>query len=124
MGKEKIVFEGFCDHEPGWEFDMPVYMINPILAYAEGGNLGAADTMVEDYLINRSIGEENTPYEPENETELRSIKSIFARAKKGTSREGVYYWKRVVEVDDEDLDYSKDLESEDLDGHRNAKRKD
>jgi hypothetical protein len=121
MSKRVIEFEGFCDQEPGWEFDMPLYMVAPILGYSEGGNLGEAETMVEDYLINRACGIKNEPYEPEDESELRSIRSVFARAKKGTARDGIYYWRRKVEVDDDDLDYSKDLESEELDGHRNSR---
>ena len=123
MSKKIIVFEGYGDHEPGWEFDMPIYMVKPILGYTEDGNMGGADVLVEDYTINLSTGDENEPYEPQCKEELISIMSQFGRAKKGIARECVTYWKRVVEVDDEDPDYYREIERVDLDGNW-SRRKD
>ena len=123
--KRIIEFEGYTDQDCEWEFDMPTYMVKPVLGYAEWGNWGAADTLVEDYLIDRAIGSEfSSAYEPECKEELISIKSIFSRAKAGKAREGILYWRNVIEVDDEDLEYSRDIEPmTGLDGHRNSKTK-
>ncbi len=38
MSKKIIEFEGFADQNPGWEFDMPVYMVKPMVMYAETSN--------------------------------------------------------------------------------------
>jgi hypothetical protein len=122
--KRIIEFEGYADQYCGWEFDMPVYMVNPVLGYTEHGNWGGADYIVEDYLIDRAIGEEYQPYEPMCKEELISIKSTFSRAKAGKARDGILYWRNVIEVDDDDLDYSRDIEPmTGLDGHRNSKKK-
>jgi len=123
--KRIIEFEGYADQYCGWEFDMPTYMVKPVLGYAEWGNWGIAENLVEDYLIDRAIGDEfSGAYEPECTEELISIKSIFSRAKAGKAREGILYWRNVIEVDDEDLEYSRDIEPmTGLDGHRNSKAK-
>jgi hypothetical protein len=125
MAKRTIVFEGYADQEPGWEFDMPIYMVNPVLGYMEHGNVGAAENLVEDYLIDLSIKQDYTDaYEPECTAELISIKSLFSRAKKGTARESIVYWHNTVEIDDEDDEYYRDIvPMEYLDGHRNSTKK-
>lgn len=124
MAKRIIEFEGFADQEPGWEFDMPVYMVKPVLGYAEWGNVGVAENLVEDYLIDMSVNGEYSAYEPECTAELISIKSLFSRAKKGTARESIVYWHNTVEIDDEDDEYSKDIvPMEYLNGHRNSTAK-
>jgi hypothetical protein len=123
--KKIIEFEGYVDQEPGWEFDMPIYMVNPVLGYTEWGNAGAADNLVEDYLIDLSLKQNySDAYEPECTAELISIKSTFTRAKKGTARDGIIYWHNTVEIDDEDEEYYRDVvPMEELDGHRNSKSK-
>lgn len=123
--KRIIEFEGYTDQNCEWEFDMPTYMVKPVLGYAEWGNWGIAENLVEDYLIDRAMGDEfSGVYEPECTEELISIKSIFSRAKAGKAREGILYWRNVIEVDDEDLEYSRDIEPmTGLDGHRNSTAK-
>ena len=100
MAKRIDTFEGFTDHEPGWEFDCPTYMIKPAVKYTESNQL--QDTVIEDYMIDYSL--DGNPPEDEELVERRSILLQFAFAKKGKAREGIVYWRRVVEWDPEQED--------------------
>jgi len=98
--KQTTTFEGWYDQEPEWEFDMPVYMVKPVFGYSESGNSGGVDELIDDYMIDYSIGKREF-WNPDKD-EARRIKSTFSRAKNRKARYGVYYWKRVIEWDDED----------------------
>lgn len=97
--KKVITFEGWYDVEPGWEFDMPIYMVHPIGGEMIDGNPGGVETLVEDYLIDLSIGEPQDYFKDCDQKERKWIKSMFTRAKNKRARESIYYWKRVVEID-------------------------
>ena len=114
--KQVTTFEGWLDTEPGWEFDMPVYMVNPIIGYTEAGNDGGIDTLIEEYFLalfmeedenGKAIGNLNEYYCQAEEEDFRRIKINFSNAKKGRSRSGISYWKKVIEWDDHDINYQK-----------------
>ena len=120
MAKKIIEFEGFADQNPGWEFDMPVYMVKPMLMYGEDGNARGFDNLVEEYLINLSLGRLNDGlYNPIDDSEKKWIARTFSNAKKGLSRKDVLYMRRLCEIDDENDAFGVDLESENLVGNRN-----
>lgn len=117
--KQITTFEGWLDYSPGWEFDMPVYMVKPIGGYAEAGNDGGIENLIEDYFIDlfmdedengKAIGEVNNYFEECEPEEKKYVKTIFSKAKNNKARKGVYYWKRVIEWDDENIEYEKTLE--------------
>lgn len=122
--KRIIEFEGWCDYEaPGWQFDMPVYMVKPCLMYIEAGNDGGVDILIEDYLISRwmeidtsgkAIGTDtDLSYKVEDDdtyVTIHGCKTQFALAKKGKARKSIRYWRRVIEWDDEDENYERILE--------------
>ncbi|HEY0155441.1 MAG TPA: hypothetical protein VGB92_25820 [Longimicrobium sp.] len=90
-----IVFEGFADTEPGWEFDMPVYMIYPVRVEGCGGNIGYAEDLVEDYLFELSCG--NTPASEDGEW-AGSMRQ-FRRARAGKGKPGrLVYWRQEVRI--------------------------
>jgi hypothetical protein len=117
--KQVATFEGWLDTEPGWEFDMPVFMVSPIMGYMEAGNDGGIDYLIEEYFITLFMEEDENgkaigsldeyPYQVEEDW-IRRIKINFNNAKKGKSRNGISYWRRVVEWDDQDISYQKILE--------------
>jgi hypothetical protein len=120
--KKTTVFEGWYDQEPGWEFDMPCYMNRPILGYCEPGSGPAGvDELVEEYLISRfarlengrAIGTDDDFFLQMDDDAVHSSRVQFALAKKGKAREGVFYWRQVVEWDDEDESYTNVLEDVD-----------
>jgi hypothetical protein len=90
-----IVFEGFADTEPGWEFDMPVYMIRPVKQEGCGGNVGYAENMIEDYLIELYPADE-----PESEEgDWSGVMRQFRRAREGEGKpDRLVYWRRVVTI--------------------------
>lgn len=110
--RQKTVFEGWFDQHPGWEFDMPAYMVKPILGYVEVGSGSAGiERLVEEYLISRfmtldetgkAAGTDEEFMCPLEERAAHSVRVQFGIAKKGRARPGVWYWRRVVEWDDED----------------------
>jgi hypothetical protein len=118
--RQVTTFEGWYDEDGGWEFDMPVYMVKPILGYTEAGSgVGGVEELVEEYLISRSEGEDEDGNVTEgdlpfgcgvDDDEIHFIKCQFAYAKKGKARAGVQYWRQVVEWDGELKDV-KELES-------------
>lgn len=113
--KVTTVFEGFYDQEPGWEFDMPAFMLKPIMGYVECGSGPAGiDELVEEYLISRfmQLGENGKAVGTDDdfmcqidEDHIHHARMQFAYAKKGRARNGVRYWRRVVEWDDENEGY-------------------
>lgn len=102
MSIQTITFEGFCDHESGWEFDMPVIMVKPTLICGYGGNSGEIDSMVLDAAIDLLHGKtlpddraKTWPYP------RQYILRVFRLAKKGKARSGIRYWRRDVQIDRE-----------------------
>lgn len=94
-----IVFEGFADTGGVWDFDMPVYMIHPTKREGIGGNIQHAESMVEDYLIDLSCGDN-----PEDEPhEWRSVMRQFRTARDGKSERFVY-WRCEATVPTSDAD--------------------
>lgn len=126
--RRTVVFEGWYDQAaPGWEFSLPVYMVKPCLMYTDDAGSGpdGVDGLIEDYLISRwmktdangkAIGtEEDLDHGMDEDddttyTTAHGCRVQFALAKKGKARQGVLYWRRVVEWDDEDENYMKVLE--------------
>lgn len=103
MGKKiTTTFEGWYDENPEWEFDMPVYMVNPVGGYIEAGNSGGVENLIEDYQIAISNGDKPDDYFENCEAkEKKYIKSMCTRAKNKKAREGITYWKQVIEWDTE-----------------------
>lgn len=119
--RQTTVFEGWYDQEPGWEFDMPVYMVKPILGYTDSAGSGPAgvDELIEEYLISRfmqldangkAIGTDEDFVCHLEEDTIRTAKRQFGIAKSGKAREGVFYWRTVVEWDDEDESHHEVIE--------------
>jgi len=106
--KKQIVFEGFYDEDPGWEFDMPVWTMKPYKLYDCNANSSGQGiwSSIEEYFIALSMGEILTDDECCNN---KATKSMFTRAKNGHSRESVKYWKCVVEYDDETIEDEMDF---------------
>jgi hypothetical protein len=115
--KRTTIFEGYFDQNCGWEFDMPAFMVKPTLGYVEvGSGQAGIDQLVEEYLISRfmeqdesgkAIGTDKDFFCQIDEDIVRSTKIQFAFAKKGKARDGIFYWCRIVEWDDEDETYQK-----------------
>lgn len=120
MTKRVTVLEGWFDQESGWEFEMPAYMVRPILGYVEAGSGPAGvEELAEEYLLSRfwkqddsgkAMGTDEDFWRHVDEKEIRSVKAQFARAEKGKARKGVFYWRRVIEWDDEEINNSRVLE--------------
>jgi len=120
VARQTTTFEGFYDQEPGWEFDMPAFMLKPIMGYVEvGSGPAGVDELVEEYLISRFMktdasgkasGTDDEFMCQIDEDHIHHARMQFAYAKKGRARQGVFYWRRVVEWDDEDQNYEKVLE--------------
>lgn len=85
-----IVFEGFGDTEPGWDFDMPVYMIRPVKREGIGGSVHYAENMVEDYLIDLSLGDEIADDPGVN---WKYVMRLWRRAKRGERPQRLIYWR-------------------------------
>lgn len=120
VSKQTTVFEGFFDQEPGWEFEMPAFMVNPIMGYVEVGSGEAGiDQLIEEYLISRfmkqdengkAIGDDDEFMCQIDPRDIDYAKKRFRRVKKRRAPRGIFYWKRVIEWDDEDANYQKVLE--------------
>lgn len=94
MKTKIIIFEGFGDQESGFEFDMPIYMIKPIKKYCdEAGSIYHAENMIEDYLIDLSLGDN-----PKNEEMPKTIINQFYRARDGKAGKNIIYWKCKVTI--------------------------
>jgi len=104
------VFEGYYDPDCGWEFDMPVVMINPVLRESFSNNTGGIIDLVERFQDSVALFIANPDVNrlPEDdEISLRDkkrLKRMFQRAKKrhesgNRGEKGARYWKLVVEWD-------------------------
>lgn len=98
-----IVFEGFVDYEAGWEFDMPVMMVKPVIMAGDGGNSGHIDDIVEIYCIDLSMGRVWKDEKPSKSGFIwpyrtATFHSHFRKAKAGKARRGIEYWSRTVQL--------------------------
>jgi len=104
------VFEGYYDPDCGWEFDMPVVMINPVLRESFSNNTGGIVNLVEEFQDSLSLFTENPSVNrlPEDDEislgDRKRLQRIFQRAKKrhesgNRGEKGARYWKLVIEWD-------------------------
>ena len=106
-------FEGFYYPDCGWEYDMPIVMVKPVLVDSFGGNTGYIDDIIENYMIDVSLALEKGTEEPKDEVtkDRKTILAMFNRAKKrceseSDSGKGAIYWKKVIRWNPENLDDS------------------
>lgn len=98
--KKTLTFEGFLVNDSGWEFEAPLYLIKPIIQMRAVGNIGEAEHIVEDYMINLSLGDENKSDVGHYATKKWVLES-FEKAKK---KKGQFtYWKKVIEYNETEL---------------------
>jgi hypothetical protein len=94
-------FEAIADHDSGWEFDMPIVMFNPVLIEGQAGNIQYFENMIEDYMIDISLGQkiENDEHSIYNINQCKRYKNLYLNKK---SRKGVIYLMANIEWDTSD----------------------
>lgn len=105
MATRTDTFEGYYDHYSGWEFDMPVVMVKPAYYFGIGGNTGKIDDIIENWMIDESLGDHRPPSQiPADVREQKAATRIFNRVKRDPRvRKGATYWKRVIRWDTETM---------------------
>lgn len=95
--KKKYILEGYIDCNPGYEFDLDVFLLAPVRQHRYGGNAGAIDEMVEEFAIDAALSKE---WKNDDSAfwDWDKIKKRFERLKK-KNQKSAYYWKRIIEVD-------------------------
>jgi hypothetical protein len=102
---KKIVLEGFYDLNSGYEFDMPCFLVKPVIRLFDIGSAGEIDRIVEDYMIDLSEGE---IWKDDKCLSDISVEKDFTKAVKGSKR--FKHWKVIIDFDD-----TKDYDEEEFD---------
>lgn len=115
MARKIITFEGFVDYDPGYEFDLDVFMLRPVRQHDYSGNDGGIDYLVEDYCINLSLGDRPEDLDQSEfmneEWNLEELEQEFQRLKVAPT-ETRCYWRRVVEYDPDTEETFRVIEAE------------
>ena len=97
--KKTILFEGFYDTDSGYEFDMPMFLVQPVIRMFEAGNSGEVERIIEDYFIDWDI--DGKPWKDENGLSKAAVRKDFESSKLKNKR--FKYWSAMVEYESEDL---------------------
>lgn len=106
-----VVCEGFGDTEPGWDFTMPVWMVKPAQRLRDdAGSIFYAENVVEDYLLDVSLGDSGSNHEM-----VEYEKRLWRKARRGEGKAGrLVYWKCEVTLPEGDPpDYDEDPDAHD-----------
>lgn len=96
----QIIFEGLIETNPSNEFDMNLLVARPVKVMSFPGNVGGIDQLVEELCIDLSLGGTLTDDDSIDDALLFSeLAKVKAGDDLGT---GALYWKRHVEIPDED----------------------
>ena len=109
--KQTTVFEGFFDQGTGSDRDVAVVMVKPILGYTESTSGPAGvNEIVEEWWISRfmkldengkGIGTDDDFYCKMDDKKRPRAEKQLALAKEGRAEEGFFYWRQVIEWDDD-----------------------
>ena len=98
----KIIFEGFCDSEAGWEFDAPLHIVKPFHLYRIISSLGSEAGLYEVERIFEYIPPEGIKEDTDKHTwwpyHEQYVKRTFRLARRGKARRGIHYFKVEVKV--------------------------
>jgi hypothetical protein len=93
--RKRLEFEGFCDLNSGWEFDMPVFLVSPIRLMHEAGSAsGGIEEVLENYMLNLDLKD---PNRSDKHLDKAVLLAAFESAKKRSRR--YRYWSASVEYD-------------------------
>ena len=98
-----VTLEGFTE-DAGYEFDMDIFVLEPVRYHNFCGNAqGGIEETVESYAIDYSLGDEWESDDSEYDDDAwKRIRRKFNALKKADGkRNWAQYWKRVIEIDDD-----------------------
>lgn len=105
--KQITVFEGIIDTDSGWNYDIPIILIKPVYRFCIGNNLGYINNIIEDYMIDVSLGLPEEQITPKEEDAKLYFQQQYERAKK--NKGNMKYWSRTIEWDPSDLEYCREI---------------
>lgn len=95
----KMTFEGYGDLGAGWDFMMPLVLVEPVMQMHDVGSIDDADGVIEGYIMEISLGETPTS-DPALDRAL--VRRDFRSARKGSRR--FCYFRQEVDIPD-DIDW-------------------
>lgn len=95
----KIIFAGYGDLRADWDFMMPLMLVEPVMQMHDVGSIDEAWRVIEDYIMDISLGETPTS-DPALDRAL--VRRDFRKARKGSRR--FCYFQQEVDIPD-DIDW-------------------
>lgn len=99
---KRMVFEGFCDHESGWEFDMPIIVVKPFIYCSHGSDIEGIREILEhiaDQIVGGKKFKSETKTWPYTASTIRRYLRLSKAGKPTRNMAGVAYFAVTMDLD-------------------------